>query len=83
VSETVSCTVCGDEVGRGPGGLGLAMHAKMHRREYRERVGRWPESYEEVRQKVGRPHPATDNEQMTLWEALTDPEQASLPWGDP
>ena len=55
------------------------MHGKKHRREFRRRVGRWPDSYQEVRDKLGTPHPATDPEQPTLWEALTDQEQATLP----
>ena len=80
MSETVECTVCGAEVGKGPGGLGLASHANKHRREFRERVGRRPEDYQEVREKIGTPHPSTDPNQPTLWEALTDEEQATRPW---
>jgi len=79
MGETVTCTVCGVEVGKGPGGLGLTMHEKKHRRDLRRRVGRWPDDYQEVRDKLGTPHPATDPEQPTLWEALTDQEQATLP----
>jgi len=78
VSEVVTCTVCGREIGKGPGGLGLTMHAKTHRREYREAFGEWPASYELVREKVGRPHPVVDDDQPTLFEALTDDEQTSL-----
>jgi len=58
------------------------MHEKKHRRDLRRRVGRWPDDYQEVRDKLGTPHPATDPEQPTLWEALTDQKQATLPWGD-
>lgn len=32
----VTCTGCGDRVGRGPGGLGLASHWNKHRRNYRD-----------------------------------------------
>ena len=52
----------------------------MHKREYKELFGAWPEDYDLVRERLGKPTPANDNNQLTLWEALTDPEQASLPW---
>ena len=83
MGEAVTCTVCGDDVGKGPGGLGLTMHGKMHRREFREAFGRWPEDYQEVRDKLRQSDPVRDADQTTLWEALTDDEQASFPWGEP
>lgn len=47
--EEVECTACSQEVGRGPGGLGLISHWKMHRREYFEEHGESP-SNEDVRE---------------------------------
>ncbi|ALJ99695.1 hypothetical protein BGV91_gp32 [Haloarcula californiae icosahedral virus 1] len=82
MGETVNCTVCGDEVGKGPGGLGLYSHASKHRREYREAFGSWPADYQQVRDRLGTTHPAHDDEQTTLWESLTDDEQATFPWGE-
>jgi hypothetical protein len=82
VPEEVTCTVCGEDVGKGPAGLGLAMHGKTHREEFRRQFGRKPENYQEVRDKLGKPIPTRGDDQTTLWEALNDPEQASLPWGD-
>lgn len=35
VAEVVECTACGEEIGRGPAGLGVVAHWNMHRREYR------------------------------------------------
>lgn len=82
--EVVTCTVCGDDVGRGPGGLGLISHANRHRREFRERFGRRPENYQEVRDVLGRGYPLRgDTDQLTLWESLTDDEQATLAWRNP
>lgn len=78
--EVVECTVCHREVGKGPGGLGLSSHARKHRREYRETFGSWPADYDQVREKLGKPHPRADPDQPTLWEALNDPNQATLPW---
>lgn len=72
---TVVCQVCGDEIGRGPNGLGLISHANKHRREFTEIFGRPPSDYEEVRQKLGTSFPAG---QLTLWESLTDDEQESI-----
>lgn len=46
MGETVTCSVCGDDVGK----LGIGKHADMHRREFKEDVGRWPEGYDEVRE---------------------------------
>lgn len=52
MSEVV-CSVCGEEVGQGPQGLGIKRHSGMHRREFRERFGRDPEDYQEVRDVLG------------------------------
>lgn len=49
MSDTVECTVCGEEVGR----RGIGRHADTHRREFRERFGRPPEDYDEVRDAFG------------------------------
>ena len=46
---TVECTVCGEDVGR----MGIGKHAGMHRREFKERYGRPPEDYDEVREALG------------------------------
>lgn len=46
MTEYVTCTVCGEKVGK----MGIGKHADMHRREYYERFGRWPGKYEEVRE---------------------------------
>lgn len=83
--EVVECTVCGDDVGRGPGGLGLMSHAAMHRREFRDRVGRRPEGYDEVRDRLGGAtyRHISDDEQLTLWESLTDDQQEALGRADP
>jgi len=79
---TVVCSVCGDEVGRGPNGLGLFNHAQMHRREYQERTGTWPDDYQDVRDMLGnRNPPPLDQCQLTLQEAVTDDEQTSLRQG--
>lgn len=45
MTSTVTCTVCGKEVGR----LGIGKHAGMHRRQFAEVFGRPPRSYDEVR----------------------------------
>lgn len=75
----VTCTVCGDDVGRGPGGLGQVMHAKRHRRQFRELYGRAPDSYQEVRDALGQGISLDDDRRhLTLAEAMTDDEQASL-----
>jgi hypothetical protein len=75
----VTCTVCGDDVGRGPGGLGTISHANRHRREFLAAFGRRPEDYAEVREVLGRGVVTdSDRRQLTLAEALTDDEQASL-----
>ena len=56
MAEKVTCTVCGQKIGKGPGGLGLAAHGKVHRRQFRERYGRPPTDYDEVRELLsGRP----------------------------
>lgn len=44
----VTCTVCGEDVGK----MGIAMHSKMHRREFKEKFGRPPRDYDEVRSKL-------------------------------
>lgn len=72
--EVVTCSVCGADVGRGPGGLGVVSHANMHRREFVQRYGRKPKDYQEVRDKLHDP----PGEQITIWESLTDPEQQSI-----
>lgn len=36
-------------IGKGPEGLGIRVHSKVHRREFAERTGRAPEDYAEVR----------------------------------
>lgn len=66
----VSCTVCPEDVGRGPGGLGLISHANKHRRQFREKFGRRPENYDEVRDALGRGYTVDGAQQMTLTEAL-------------
>lgn len=43
---SVQCSVCGEEVGK----LGINKHAGMHRRQFREVHGRFPEDYGEVRE---------------------------------
>lgn len=70
---TVECSVCGEEVGRGPAGLGLLKHSRMHRREFEKIMRREPESYEEVRQLFQSPY-----RQVTVYEALVDAEQQAL-----
>lgn len=79
MSETVTCTVCGEDVGKGPGGLGIASHAQKHRREYREQVGKWPSDYQDVRDRLGTTDPASDAAQATLWESVTDEAQRTFP----
>lgn len=82
--EIVECTVCGDDVGRGPGGLGLMSHANAHRREFIETFGRRPEDYDEVRDVLGSGYPPRDaTDQLTLWESLTDDQQETLGRADP
>ena len=45
VATKVECTVCGRQIEK----LGLTNHSGKHRREFREVAGRFPESYQEVR----------------------------------
>lgn len=54
MGETVTCKVCGDDVGK----LGIGKHAGMHRRQFREQFGRPPKGYDEVREKLKLGHPA-------------------------
>lgn len=46
MSDTVTCSVCGEDVGR----RGIGTHAGKHKREFKEAVGRPAEDYEEVRE---------------------------------
>lgn len=62
MTEYVTCSVCGEEVGR----LGIGKHAGMHRREFFQRFGRWPTSYQEVREKL--PHGQPPGDVATLDE---------------
>ncbi len=48
----VECQVCGRMIGKGPEGLGIRRHAWVHRREFEALVGREPEDYAEVRQRL-------------------------------
>lgn len=73
MGETVCCSVCGEEIGRGPDGYGLTMHSKKHRREFKEIFGRQPDDYDEVRELLG-----ADYDHPTIWECLTDDAQQSL-----
>lgn len=70
----VECQVCGDDVGRGPAGLGIKQHSSMHRREFRELTGRREEDYDEVREFF-----QEDGYQPTIQEAALDDEQKTLP----
>lgn len=49
MGDYVTCTVCGEDVGR----MAIATHAGMHKREFRERYGRAPDDYDEVRAAFG------------------------------
>lgn len=49
MTEYVTCTVCGEEVGK----MGIAKHSGMHKREFKRTYGRLPEDYDEVREKMG------------------------------
>lgn len=44
----VTCSVCGEEVGK----MGIGNHAGMHRRQFHEVFGRPPKGYQEVREKL-------------------------------
>lgn len=44
----VTCGICGTRVGRGPGGLGIIMHSRKHRRQHHAIVGEWPDDYDGV-----------------------------------
>lgn len=44
----VTCSVCGEQVGK----MGIGNHGGMHRRHFREWFGRPPENYDEVREKL-------------------------------
>lgn len=70
----VTCQVCGAEVGRGPAGLGIKQHSKMHRREFRDLTGRREQSYAEVVEFF-----ETEGRQPTLLEASLGCEQTALP----
>lgn len=72
--EKVECSVCGEEVGRGPAGLGLKQHSGRHKREFRELTGREPDSYDEVREFFAGPGRAP-----TLEEAILEEPQAAIP----
>lgn len=76
MSETVTCTVCGREIGKGPAGVGLAMHGKRHRRQFREAFGRPPRDYQEVREKLN--PDGLDPGQTTIWQAMLDDDQQTL-----
>lgn len=71
--STVECSVCGDQIGRGPSGMGLAQHAATHRREFEDLTGRQPTDYDEVREFF-----ATEGRQPTLHEAALDEDQTGL-----
>jgi hypothetical protein len=71
--KRVECSVCGKEIGRGPDGLGIKRHSAMHRREFRELVGRQPEDYAEVREFF-----QNEGRQPTLREAMLTDEQLAL-----
>ena len=77
MSEQVRCTVCHSDVGRGPSGLGITAHAARHRREFEAQFGRRPDSYAEVRERLGT-YARLATDQATLQEALLDDEQATL-----
>lgn len=69
MSDDVTCSVCGREVGRGPDGLGIKQHSAMHRRQFEQLVGREPEDYDEVREVVSeRLVDGVAPEQLTLSE---------------
>lgn len=55
-ADVVECTVCGEDVGR----RGIGKHAGVHRREFRERFGRPPKDYDEVREALGDDSPPED-----------------------
>ena len=79
MSPTVTCTVCGEEIGRGSSGLGLLRHSRMHRRQFRQVFGREPEDYDEVRQRL--PWPLTVETgpfQPTISESITEDSQTAL-----
>lgn len=51
----VECAVCGRMIGKGPEGLGIRVHASVHREQFAARRGRPPEDYAEVRSVLGGP----------------------------
>lgn len=51
MSDTVTCRVCGEDIGR----RGIGKHAGVHKREFREKFGRAPEDYDEVVDALGNP----------------------------
>jgi hypothetical protein len=71
--DSVECRVCGQEVGRGPAGLGIKQHSKRHRREFRDLTGRKPNSYAEVVEFF-----ETEGRQPTLLEAVESENQAAI-----
>jgi len=71
--EKVECRVCGEEVGRGPSGLGLKQHSGAHKREFRELTGREAEDYSEVVDFFDGPGRAP-----TLEESIVDERQTAI-----
>lgn len=49
MTDYVTCTVCGEEVGR----MGIGKHAGVHKREFKEAFGYVPGDYSEVREALG------------------------------
>ena len=62
----MTCSVCGDRVGRGPNGFGVIQHAKKHRRQYKQLVGKEPDSYQDVRDLLADSDEFTPGDQVGL-----------------
>lgn len=62
----VECQVCGRMIGKGPDGLGIRVHAAVHREEFEARTGREPTDYAEVRKRLG--ERATEQTRFSTFE---------------
>lgn len=50
--DKVTCSVCGEKIGKS----GLAMHHKMHRRQFRSAFGRMAHTFQEIEEKLTEEH---------------------------
>jgi hypothetical protein len=77
MSDTVTCRVCGAELGR----MGIGKHAGMHKRQFRETFGYVPDDYDEVVEKadeIGAEHVSPEDQQTLSEAAARDDENCAV-----